>query len=206
MTTFDLLAAFAESIPAWHADAACATHGPELWYPEPNETAKEAKAICAGCPVQPQCLEHALERGEGEGVWGAASSRERRRVARVWAAREHDWTPGCGCVWCSTVNGLCDTSRRGASWVNGPNARHGMKSTYVRGGRCGLCCFRMSVAGQRLVAAGVDVPQWWWWWFRGRRGQCSGGGDQEGRALLWKAMILAYADLADGYSLGRQAA
>ena len=193
--------------PAWRDGAACNGLDPARWFPERTgaSVAAAAKAVCAACPVQPQCLEHALEAGEREGIWGGSSPRERRRLSLTWSSRAHDWRAGCGCDWCTAVNDLGQTGDV-PSWINGPNARHGYKATYARGGRCGLCCFRMSVAGQRLAAAGVDVPAWWWWWFRGRRGRCTGGGDREARDLLWKAMVLAYADLADGYALGQVAA
>lgn len=39
-------------------------------------TAK-AKAICVGCPVRDLCLDRALARREGHGVWGALSARDR---------------------------------------------------------------------------------------------------------------------------------
>jgi WhiB family redox-sensing transcriptional regulator len=41
-----------------------------------------ARRICATCPVKLPCLEYALASGIDHGVWGGASERERRRIAR----------------------------------------------------------------------------------------------------------------------------
>jgi WhiB family redox-sensing transcriptional regulator len=45
----------------------------------PRLRLKEAKKICADCPVLKECAEHALHH-EHYGVWGGMSERERRRV------------------------------------------------------------------------------------------------------------------------------
>jgi WhiB family redox-sensing transcriptional regulator len=44
-----------------------------------------AKAICAGCPVQPQCLDHALAIQEPHGIWGGLTENERRAVLELRA-------------------------------------------------------------------------------------------------------------------------
>jgi WhiB family transcriptional regulator, redox-sensing transcriptional regulator len=41
-----------------------------------------ARQICRDCPVQALCLEYALDNRIDHGVWGGASERERRRIAR----------------------------------------------------------------------------------------------------------------------------
>jgi WhiB family redox-sensing transcriptional regulator len=41
-----------------------------------------ARRICADCPVKEPCLEYALHNRIEHGVWGGASERERRRIAR----------------------------------------------------------------------------------------------------------------------------
>jgi hypothetical protein len=41
-----------------------------------------ARRICADCPVKEPCLEYALYNRIEHGVWGGASERERRRIAR----------------------------------------------------------------------------------------------------------------------------
>ena len=39
-----------------------------------------AKAVCAGCPVRRECLDHALTSGEPYGVWGGLSEGERETL------------------------------------------------------------------------------------------------------------------------------
>jgi WhiB family redox-sensing transcriptional regulator len=65
--------------PHWFALAACAGCT-DLFFPERGEPTKEAKKVCAECPVREPCLEYALANGEKHGVWGGTSERERRRM------------------------------------------------------------------------------------------------------------------------------
>lgn len=67
---------------AWMHQARCVGSDPELFFPARGESTREAKSICHACPVQPECLEHALTEGEKFGIWGGLSERERRRVRR----------------------------------------------------------------------------------------------------------------------------
>ena len=62
--------------PAWHAQAACRTEDPDLFFTGRGETTGPAKAICANCPVRDTCLDEHLY--EPVGVWGGLSERERR--------------------------------------------------------------------------------------------------------------------------------
>ena len=72
----------------WQRHAAC--RGPEatLFFaptvPEPRldrETREgRAKAICASCSVQPECLEYALRIREPHGIWGGLNEIERRLI------------------------------------------------------------------------------------------------------------------------------
>jgi WhiB family redox-sensing transcriptional regulator len=70
------------SIYLWRERGACKGLDPQIFYPETDEDAEEAKAICRQCSVQTACLEHALAEREKEGVWGATTERERRRIIR----------------------------------------------------------------------------------------------------------------------------
>lgn len=54
----------------------------EMFFPERGASTKEAKAVCAGCIVQTECLEFALANGEKFGIWGGVSERERRRIRK----------------------------------------------------------------------------------------------------------------------------
>lgn len=66
----------------WRQRGACNGLDPAVFFPESEESAEEAKAICAECPVRIACLEHALASHERDGVWGGATERERRRLIR----------------------------------------------------------------------------------------------------------------------------
>jgi hypothetical protein len=64
------------------SDALCATTDPEAFLPKKGGSTARAKAICAQCDVQAQCLEYALQNGPVQGVWGGTSERERRDMKR----------------------------------------------------------------------------------------------------------------------------
>lgn len=66
----------------WRQLGACRGLDPGIFYPDTDEEAEEAKAICAECGVRVACLEHALTIREKQGVWGGATERERRRIVR----------------------------------------------------------------------------------------------------------------------------
>ncbi len=66
----------------WRTKAACHGLDPQIFYPETDEEAEAAKAVCDVCPVQTLCLEYALARREKEGVWGGCTEKERRRIIR----------------------------------------------------------------------------------------------------------------------------
>ena len=53
-----------------------------MFYPDDDESAEIAKAVCEGCQVRISCLEHALSFREKAGVWGGATERDRRRMIR----------------------------------------------------------------------------------------------------------------------------
>jgi len=69
--------------PCWWFAGLCAQTDPELFFPEKGGSVREAKAVCAGCPVRAQCLAHALAHGERYGVWGGLSEPERRRLKQA---------------------------------------------------------------------------------------------------------------------------
>ena len=69
--------------PEWMTGGVCAQVDPELWFPEKGGSTREAKALCARCPVHPECLAYALAHDERFGIWGGASERDRRRMKRT---------------------------------------------------------------------------------------------------------------------------
>ena len=66
----------------WRQHSACRGLDPEIFYPNTEEEALAAKAVCGQCPVRETCLEHALGSRERDGVWGGATEKERRRIIR----------------------------------------------------------------------------------------------------------------------------
>jgi len=68
--------------PDWQERALCAQTDPEAFFPEKGGSTREAKRICSGCEVRPECLEYALAHDERFGIWGGLSERERRRLRR----------------------------------------------------------------------------------------------------------------------------
>lgn len=63
----------------FRAAGACRGCDPELFFPTRGESTKEAKAVCADCPVMDACRAWAIP-NEKVGIWGGLSERERRRV------------------------------------------------------------------------------------------------------------------------------
>lgn len=64
------------------ADGSCRSVAPEVFFPSDGVGVDAARRICEGCPVKEPCLEYALVHRVEHGVWGGASERERRRIAR----------------------------------------------------------------------------------------------------------------------------
>jgi len=77
--------------PEWTLAAACQYVDAEIFFPEKGGSTREAKQVCAGCPVTAECLAFALEHHERFGIYGGLSGRERRRLApaptRAYAQR-----------------------------------------------------------------------------------------------------------------------
>jgi WhiB family redox-sensing transcriptional regulator len=67
--------------PAWHGGAACKKVPAVSWFPDHGESAAEAKAICAGCPVLEECRVWALAQGPKlQGIWAGLSRLERAQT------------------------------------------------------------------------------------------------------------------------------
>ena len=66
----------------WMADGNCRHESSSTFFPSDGVGVEVARRICATCPVRTPCLEYALRNHIAHGVWGGASERERRRIAR----------------------------------------------------------------------------------------------------------------------------
>lgn len=65
----------------WKTQALCVGKQDLFFNDHKQSYVREAKAICADCPVKAQCLEHALTHLE-YGVWGGMTANERRMLRR----------------------------------------------------------------------------------------------------------------------------
>jgi WhiB family redox-sensing transcriptional regulator len=66
----------------WMARGLCTNVPPSTFFPSDGAGVEVARKICATCPVQQLCLEHALVHRIDHGVWGGCSERERRRILK----------------------------------------------------------------------------------------------------------------------------
>src|SRR3954452_11508589 len=71
-----------EGVLGWQERALCAQTDPEAFFPEKGGSTREAKRVCLGCGVRPECLEYALQNDERFGIWGGLSERERRKLKK----------------------------------------------------------------------------------------------------------------------------
>ena len=78
---------------SWQEFANCLGVDPDLFFPERGASTREAKEVCRGCVVRPDCLEFALANGEKFGIWGGMSERERRRIRRQRALERQQAGP-----------------------------------------------------------------------------------------------------------------
>lgn len=77
-----------EVVEDWRHRSACRDAAdPELFFPAGTvgpalRQIVQAKTVCQGCVVRPECLEWALETGQDAGVWGGLTEEERRDLKR----------------------------------------------------------------------------------------------------------------------------
>jgi WhiB family redox-sensing transcriptional regulator len=67
---------------SWMVKSKCRELPPQTFFPSDGVGVEIARRICVDCPVKEPCLEYALYNRIEHGVWGGASERERRRIAR----------------------------------------------------------------------------------------------------------------------------
>ena len=71
----------------WREEAACSGLDTRLFFPATEDDQVQltvARQVCAMCPVQEACLAYAIESRQTVGIWGGATTRERRRLRRRW--------------------------------------------------------------------------------------------------------------------------
>ncbi len=71
---------------AWRKNAACRGMDANAFHPERGQSTSSthlrAKAVCAGCPVQTECADHAIPDATLLGTWGGLSDRQRRALRK----------------------------------------------------------------------------------------------------------------------------
>lgn len=73
----------ADMLPEWHLQAACRGMDSDLFFPPAGSDARDARAVCATCPVQRECLVWAVENNPHFGVWGGTTLMDRRDIRRA---------------------------------------------------------------------------------------------------------------------------
>ena len=68
---------------------------PDLFFPSPGQPAREARAVCATCPVKAECYE--AGRSEYYGVWGGTTRKERQLAEKGHITGR---VPARGCYLC----------------------------------------------------------------------------------------------------------
>lgn len=89
----------------WQERAICSQVDPELFFPNKGQSSREAKKVCAECPVKAECLEYALTNHLTSGVYGGLSERERSKLKKpprptTLCVNGHQRVPGRRCVRC----------------------------------------------------------------------------------------------------------
>jgi WhiB family transcriptional regulator, redox-sensing transcriptional regulator len=75
----------------WQDAAACRQLDTEMFFPIGSgglsqADTRQAKAVCAHCPVRPPCLAYAVATRQEFGIWGGLDEQERRPLYRHWPA------------------------------------------------------------------------------------------------------------------------
>lgn len=107
----------------WHRSAACRGRLDLDWIDPTPRQAIECRNLCRGCPVQRDCVDHAIAAGEPWGIWGGLDSAQRADLAasrgadapRVLPA--HGTNPryakhGCRCLICRAAHTDYEHRRR----------------------------------------------------------------------------------------------
>lgn len=67
----------------WTELAVCRKMDKSVFFPSTTGGVREAKAICATCPVSSECLKYAIDNDLAYGVWGGLGETDRERLIRA---------------------------------------------------------------------------------------------------------------------------
>lgn len=71
----------------WMSQGACVGHSETTFFPDRDDSAEAALALCRTCSVRAECLAFAIEHKEHFGIWGGLTETERRRGRHLTVAR-----------------------------------------------------------------------------------------------------------------------
>ncbi len=87
----------------WQDHAACREADPLLFFHPQNERGssrirrdREAKLVCAACPVRMECADYAVRAREPYGVWGGLSEEDREHIYARLDSRHYPRGKGDG--------------------------------------------------------------------------------------------------------------
>ena len=67
---------------SWRAESFCRKYPTRMWFGGDHRETTQAKAICAACVVQSECLEFAVGRADLLGIWAGTTPHERAAMRR----------------------------------------------------------------------------------------------------------------------------
>ena len=94
----------------WMTQALCAQSDPDAWFPEKGDRVGLPRKVCQSCPVQTECLTHAINNGEREGIWGGMTGYQRRAFTKGTVSYQD--CPECGAEFIPTGPGQVFCSRK----------------------------------------------------------------------------------------------
>lgn len=77
----DDLVAFRIPAPGeWRRSGRCRNAPVDLFFPGQGDDTRQAKSLCANCPVLAECRDYAIPHRDLRGIWGGLSEKERRKL------------------------------------------------------------------------------------------------------------------------------
>lgn len=74
----------------WQKEALCNQTDPEAFFPERWMEGKDAKMVCAKCPVKQDCFDYAVSNNEEYGIWGGVDFSKRKYTKRIKQGDNND--------------------------------------------------------------------------------------------------------------------
>lgn len=74
-----------DEVLPWRKDALCPQFPAWWWFPDKGGSGREAREVCAQCPVREACLEEALSDPTLDGIWAGTTVKERARLRKAAA-------------------------------------------------------------------------------------------------------------------------